>query len=263
MVRHLEAGHGRPVVLLHAFPLSADMWRPQLDRVPDGWRFIAPDFRGFQPPGSSVRPSAASVVPSTSVDDYARDVLDLMDGLGIETGVIGGLSMGGYVTLAVHRLAPERFAGIVLADTKATADTEEARAGRRATAEKLRAEGVDAVVEAMLPKLLGETTRNKQAHIADDVRRLATANEPQAIDEAIHALMTRPDSTTTLARIVVPTLVVVGEEDVLTPQADAQFLAGGIAGSELVVLPQAGHLSNLETPEAFSAALAQFLSRLL
>ena len=263
MARHLESGHGRPVVLLHAFPLSADMWRPQLDRVPDGWRFIAPDFRGFQPPGSDLHRSATTAAPSTSVDDYARDVLELMDGLGIETAVIGGLSMGGYVTLALHRLAPERVAGMVLADTKATADTEEAKAGRRATAEKLRAEGVGAVVEAMLPKLLGETTRKKQPHIADDVRRLATANEPQAIDEAIHALMTRPDSTSTLARIVVPTLVVVGEEDVLTPQADAQFLAGGIAGSELVVLPHAGHLSNLETPDVFSAALAQFLSRLL
>jgi 3-oxoadipate enol-lactonase len=263
VARHLESGRGRPVVLLHAFPLSADMWRPQLDRVPDGWRFIAPDFRGFQPPGSTLHPSATTAVPSTLVDDYARDVLELMDGLGIETAVIGGLSMGGYVTLALHRLAPQRFAGMVLADTKATADTDEGKAGRRATADKLRAEGVGAVVEAMLPKLLGETTRKKQPYIVDDVRRLAMANEPQAIDEAIHALMTRPDSTSTLARIAVPTLVVVGEEDVLTPQADAQFLAGGIAGSELVVLPQAGHLSNLETPEAFSAALAQFLSRLL
>lgn len=263
MVRHLESGRGRPVVLLHAFPMSADMWRPQLDRVPDGWRFIAPDFRGFRPPGPDLHPSVTPAAPSTSVDDYARDVLGLMDGLGIETAVIGGLSMGGYVTLALHRLAPERFAGMVLADTKATADTEEGKAGRRATAEKLRAEGVGAVVEAMLPKLLGETTREKQPQIADDTRRLAMANEPQAIDEAIHALMTRPDSTSTLTRIVVPTLVVVGEEDMLTPRADAQVLAGGIKGSELVVLPHAGHLSNLETPAAFSAALAQFLSRLL
>ena len=239
------------------------MWRPQLDRVPDGWRFIAPDFRGFQAPGSDLHPSATTAPPSTSVDDYARDVLELMDGLGLETAVIGGLSMGGYVTLALHRLAPERVAGMVLADTKATADTEEGKAGRRATADKLRAEGVGAVVEAMLPKLLGETTRKKQPHIADDVRRLATANQAQAIDEAIHALMTRPDSTSTLARVVVPTLVVVGEEDVLTPQADAQLLAGGIAGSKLVVLPHAGHLSNLETPDLFSAALAQFLARLL
>ena len=263
MVRHLESGHGRPVVLLHAFPLSADMWRPQLDRVPDGWRFIAPDFRGFRPPGSDPHPSATRSAPSTSVDDYARDVLDLMNGLGIETAVIGGLSMGGYVTMALHRLAPERFAGMVLADTKATADTDEGKAGRRATAEKLRVEGVGAVVEAMLPKLLGETTRKKAPGIADDVRRLATANEPQAIDDAIHALMTRPDSTSTLARIVVPTLVVVGEEDALTPQADAQFLVRGIRGSELVVVPHAGHLSNLEAPDVFSAALARFLSRLL
>ena len=176
MARHLESGHGRPVVLLHAFPLSADMWRPQLDRVPDGWRFIAPDLRGFQPPGSDLHPSATTAAPSTSVDDYARDVLELMDGLSIETAVLGGLSMGGYVTLALHRLAPERVAAMVLADTKATADTEEAKAGRRATAEKLRAEGVGAVVEGMLPKLLGETTRTKQPHIADDVRRLAMAN---------------------------------------------------------------------------------------
>lgn len=239
------------------------MWRPQLDRVPGGWRFIAPDFRGFRPPGSAPHPSATTAAASTSVDDYARDVLELMNELGIEAAVIGGLSMGGYVSLALHRLAPERFAAMVLADTKAAADTEEGKAGRRATAEKLRAEGVDAVVEAMLPKLLGETTRKEQPHITDDVRRLATANEPQAIDEAIHALMTRPDSTSTLARIALPALVVVGEEDTLTPLADAQCLAGGIQGSELVVIPHAGHLSNLEAPDVFSAALAEFLSRLL
>ncbi len=158
------------------------------------------------------------------MDDYARDVLDLMNGLGIETAVIGGFSMGGYVTLALHRLAPERFAGMVLADTKATADTEEGKAGRRATAEKLRVEGVGAVVEAMLPKLLGETTRKKEPGIVDDVRRLATANEPQAIEEAIHALMTRPTRPRRSPACAVPTLVLVGEEDALTPQADAQFL---------------------------------------
>jgi pimeloyl-ACP methyl ester carboxylesterase len=262
MPRYLESGHGRPVILLHAFPLSADMWRPQLDRVPGGWRFVAPDFRGFQPPGSK-KTTSGLPSPSTTVDDYARDIVELMNDLGIETAVIGGLSMGGYVTLALYRVASERFAGMVLADTKATADTEEGKAGRRATAETLRDKGVGAVVDGMLPKLLAETTRQKHARIVGDVRALAMANEPQAVNEAIHALMARPDSTTTLARIKVPALVIVGEEDALTPPSDAQFLAGGIAGAELVVLPNAGHLSNLEAPDVFSAALAQFLSRLL
>ena len=247
------------MLLLHAFPLSADQWLPQLTRVAPGWRAIAPDHRGFHGTGPAFGMSDEPVTMET----YAADALELLAHLGVERTAVAGLSMGGYVAMALARLAPQRLDALVLADTRATADTEEGRAGRDRMIDLAQRDGAAGVAREMLPKLLGETTRKEQPHIADDVRRLATANGPQAIDEAIHALMTRPDSSPALARIAVPTLVVVGEEDVLTPQTDAQFLAGGIQGSELVVVPRAGHLSNIEAPDVFSAALAEFLSRRL
>ena len=252
--RYLESGKGRPLVLLHAFPLTAEMWQPQLDRVPDGWRFIAPDLRGFGV-------DSPDVSPALTMDDYARDVIGLMDALSIERAVIGGLSMGGYITFALFRLAPTRFDGVILADTKAPADTSEGLAGRRAMQETLRSKGVSAVVESLLPKVLGETTRRERPQVLADVRRLMERNQPDAIDAALHALMTRPDSTPDLARIRYPTLVVVGQEDTVTPATEAEHLASAIARAELVVLRRAGHLSNLEVPEAFSNALTRFLLR--
>ena len=253
LTRYLEAGRGRPLILLHAFPLSADMWRAQLDHVPDGWRFIAPDLRGFGPGGD--------VPPSQTVDEYAGDVLALMTALGIASAVIGGLSMGGYVTLAVFRQAPDRFDGVILADTKAPADTADGRAGRLAMQETLRTKGVGAVVDVLLPKLVGETSRRERPQVLASTRQLMEANQPGAIDAALHALMTRPDSTPDLDRIRCPTLVIVGQEDTVTPAADAELLARSIPGTELVVLPRVGHLSNLEAPDDFSSALTRFLAR--
>lgn len=252
-MRHIESGKGRPLILLHAFPLGADMWRGQLDRVPDGWRFIAPDLRGFG--------AGAEVPPSLTVDDYAGDLLALMNALSIETAVIGGLSMGGYITFALFRQAPGRFDGVILADTKAQADTPDGRAGRRAMSELLRAKGVSAVVDGLLPKLVGETTRRDRPTVLASARRLMEASSPDAIDAALHALMNRPDSTADLGRIKCPALVIVGQEDTVTPAADAELLARSIGGAELIVMPRVGHLSNLEAPEDFSNALAGFLSR--
>jgi 3-oxoadipate enol-lactonase len=229
------------------------MWQSQLERAPDGWRFIAPDLRGFGAGGA--------VPPSLTVDDYAGDILALMNTLGIETAVIGGLSMGGYVTFALFRRAPERFDGLILADTKAQADTADGRAGRLAMAETLRTRGVSAVVDGLLPKLVGETTRRERPDVLADTRQLMEANHPGAIDAALHALMTRPDSRPDLGRVGCPTLVVVGQEDTVTPAADAELLARSIPGTELVVLPRVGHLSNLEAPEDFSSALTRFLAR--
>ena len=252
--RYLEAGSGRPIVLLHAFPFSADMWRAQLDRMPEGWRVIAPDLRGFGP-------GAAEPNVLLSMDDYAGDILGLLEGLSIDRAVIGGLSMGGYVTFALFRQVPARFAGIILADTKAQADTPDGKAGRRAMSELVRTRGVEAVVDALLPKLTGETTRRERPGALADARRLMEANHPAAIDAALHALMTRPDSTADLSRIACPALVIVGQEDTVTPPADAELVAHSIRGAELVVIPRAGHLSNVESPEAFSSVLADFLSR--
>lgn len=254
-LRYLEAGAGWPLVLLHAFPLNAEMWRAQLEAVPDGWHFIAPHLRGFGPGGD---PGAGMAPPS--MDDLAADVEALLNALEIDRAAIGGLSMGGYVTFALYRRAPERFSRIVLADTRAQADTPEGRQARRAMSELVRTKGADAVAEQMLPKLLGETTRRERPEVARRVRELIRANAVSGIDGAIHAMMTRPDSTPDLERISVPTLVIVGEEDTLTPVAESEALHRAIERSQLVVLEGAGHLSNLEAPEEFSRALDNFLT---
>jgi len=247
--RCLEAGAGWPVVLIHAFPLTADMWRPQLERRAQGWRYVAPDVRGFGgSPSGSLRPT---------MDDYAADVEAVLDALEIETAAIGGLSMGGYITFALHRRAPERFTSIVLADTKAEADTPEGRENRRAMSALVISEGVGAVADKMLPKLLAA---NADPEAVATTRRLIERNSVEGIDNAIHAMMGRPDSTPDLPHMTVPMLVIVGEEDVLTPPADSERIQRATGRSQLVVLTGAGHLSNLEAPETFSTALVNFLS---
>jgi pimeloyl-ACP methyl ester carboxylesterase len=251
-MRYLEAGAGWPVVLLHAFPLNADMWRPQLLQVPDGWRMIAPDLRGFGPAASP-----GTVAPT--MDDFADDVAALLDLLEIEEAAVGGLSMGGYVTLALSRRAPGRFNSMILADTKATADSTQAREGRRKMIELVREKGPSAVADSMMPKLLGSTTRETRPQVAEVVREMIESATVPAIAGAIEAMLGRPDSTPDLGGMSWPALVIVGAEDEITPLAEAEAMQAGITRSRLVLLPAAGHLSNLETPDAFSRALADFL----
>jgi pimeloyl-ACP methyl ester carboxylesterase len=255
--RYLDAAAAgeRPrgtLVLLHAFPLNARMWEPQLSLAGHGWRVVAPQFRGFD--GSPGDP------PAAAVDDYAADVIDLLDGLHIEDAVVGGLSMGGYVAFALLRLAPSYVRGLVLADTRAQADTPEAVEGRKRMLELVASSGPAAIVDEMLPKLLGSSTRAENPGIADRVRALALANPAEAIAGALRALMTRPDSTPLLRSIRCPTLVLVGAEDTITPPELSEQMHRAIPGSRLVTIEKAGHLSSLEQPAAFNSALAAFLT---
>lgn len=253
-MRYLDAGSGWPVVLIHAFPLNAEMWRPQLERVPEGWRFIAPDMRGFGPDDGSAGPA------SLTLDDMAGDVAVLLDELALDQAVIGGLSMGGYITFALFRRSPERFSAMILADTKAQADTAEGLEGRRSMIARARAEGSRGVAESMLPKLLGKTSLDRRASLPDHVRTMIETASTSALVAALEAMMRRPDSTDDLTRISCPTLVIVGEEDMVTPISDAAALQNQITRSRLVILPEAGHLSNLEVPDGFALALSDFLS---
>jgi pimeloyl-ACP methyl ester carboxylesterase len=248
----LEAGEGWPVVLLHGFPLSAGMWRPQLEAVPSGWRLIAPGLRGFSDGPPVDRP--------VSMDEYASDVRALLDALEIDRAVIGGVSMGGYITFALFRQEPTRFTAMVLADTRAQADTPAGRDARRQMRTLVERDGARGVADQMLPKLLSPDAPS--ATVAA-VRTMIETTDRAAIDAAIVALMDRPDSTPVLARINVPTLVLVGDADPITPVADAETMQHAIARSQLVVVPQAGHLSNLEQPDVFSRALADFLASAL
>jgi pimeloyl-ACP methyl ester carboxylesterase len=252
----MPAEGGRPqgtLVLLHAFPLSARMWEPQRTLARHGWRIVAPELRQFG--GGSNEP------PASSMDDYAGDVVDLLDELHLEHPVIGGLSMGGYVAFALMRHAPRYFRGLVLADTRPHADTPEGVEDRRRMLALVREHGAAAVAAAMLPRLIGATTQNTRSHLVERVRSIIEGNSVDAISGAITALMSRPDSSPLLSTIHCPTLIVVGEEDVLTPPGVSEGMHTAIAGSELVVIPAAGHLANLEHPEAFNAALEAFLTR--
>ena len=241
------------VVLIHAFPLNAALWRPQLDRAPTGWRFITPDLPGF---GRSHLP------PARTMDDMARAVLAVIDAEGIDRAVIGGMSMGGYVTLALYRLAPARFSAMILADTRATADNEQQREARQKMIASVRASGPTAVADEMLPKLLGATSHRERPELAPRVRGMIERNSRDAIAGAVEAMMERPDSRPMLAGIPVPTLLLCGSEDVLTPPSDSEVLQASIPDSRLALIDKAGHLSNIEAPDQFSFALNSFLGEL-
>ena len=258
-VRYHEAGAGRTLILIHAFPLSADQWLPQMHRVPPGWRFIAPDVRGFRGIGQAYEDVGLDRARMAS---HAADVLGLMGHLDIDRAVVGGLSMGGYIALALARVAPRRLDGLVLADTKATADNEAGRAARDAMIALVTEKGPEAVADLMLPKLLGASSLRDQPELADAVRTLVLRNTAEAITSAVRAMKLREDATTWISGLTCPTLVLCGAEDALTPPADSKAMAAAIPGAELVILPGAGHLSNIEAPMAFTDALARFLARL-
>lgn len=243
-------------VLIHGFPLAASMWEPQLKAVPPDWRFIAPDLRGFG--GSTIERDGES----PSMDDYAADVIDLLRELRLPSVVVGGCSMGGYAAFAVLRKSPGVIRALVLADTRGGADSPEGRANRRGMLAMVDREGAPGVAREMMPKLLGKTTLEDRADVESGVRRLIKQQSPEAIRGAIRRMLERPDSFESLARAAMPALVVVGEEDTLTPVDESRKLVAALPNAELAVVPHAGHLANLEQPDAFNAVLKAFLSRL-
>ena len=249
-----DQGSGEPVIFLHAFPLNQTMWDEQVAALSHHCRTVTIDLRGFG--GSD-----AGHGPAT-MEQMAADVRGLMSGLDIERATIVGLSMGGYVTLAFMRAYPERVRALVLADTRASADTHAARERRLLSAEKAEREGAAAIADDMLPLLLGETTRQTRADTVARVRAMVEGNSPQAIAAAQRGMAARRDSTYILAAIDFPTLIIVGAEDRLTPPAEAESLRDGIRVARLQVIEGAGHLSNIERPAEFNAALTAFIGSL-
>jgi 3-oxoadipate enol-lactonase len=245
----LQSGRGRTLILLHGFPLHAGMWEALHATTPHGWTLITPDLRNF---------GESRGTPALSVDDHAADVLALLRHLGCEDAVIGGLSMGGYIALAVQRVAPQRCRGLILADTRAEPDTDEAKANRVRLQATARERGPDAVLQAMLPKLVGPAAQ-AAGTVPEQLQTLARDNRAEAIVDALEALKTRPDARPGLAAIACPTLVIVGAADALTPPSSAETLRDEIPGAQLVVVPDAGHMSNLEQPVPFALALWSFL----
>lgn len=243
------------LVLLHAFPVDARMWDPVRRALSERARLITPDQRGL---GRSPLPDTDR---DPTLDDAARDVVAMLDRLDLEQVVLGGCSMGGYVAMAVLRAAPERVAGLVLIDTKPSADTDEARANRLAMADRVETEGVGAwLPDALLPALVGKTTHDERPSVVADLRDLIEAQPAAGVAWSQRAMAARRDSIETLRAADVPALVVIGEEDVLTPRAEAQKMADALPQAKLVTIPGAGHLSPVEDPAAVSKAILDWLS---
>jgi pimeloyl-ACP methyl ester carboxylesterase len=246
-------GSGPKIVLLHAFPLNPTMWQPQIAALGDQFRILAPRLYDLR--GDDSR-------PIDTVVDMADAVADWLDHQMVrEPVIVGGLSMGGYVALAFARRHARRLRGLILADTKAEKDNATARANRYRAIAVVQEQGVGALIDEMMPKMISPDSAHNQPHLADHIRAMAIKQSDDEVVAAIKALRDRPNSTPSLSKIAVPTLVIVGEKDLLTPPALSEALARAIPHATLSVIPGAGHLSNLEQPAAFNSALIDFVSK--
>ncbi|GAA4435410.1 alpha/beta fold hydrolase [Phytohabitans houttuyneae] len=247
-----DEGTGDALVLVHGHPFDRSMWRPQVARFSRaGWRVIAPDLRGY---------GESTVVPGkTTLDVFARDIAGLLDRLGVERFVLGGLSMGGQIVLECHRLFAHRLRGLVLADTSAPADGDEQRAWRVSTAERLVAEGMGPYAEEVLYKMVSP---GAPPEVAAHVLGMMRGTDPEGAAAALRGRAERPDYVAMLAGVAVPALVVVGADDEFTPVAEARLMSDAIPEAALVVVEGAAHMPNLERPADFDEALAAFLKSL-
>ncbi len=254
-VEHDDVGTGPTIVFVHAFPLSREMWRPQIERFGTEFRVVAPDLPGFG--GSS------GFVAEPSVDLMADDLAALLDALGILGSVtLAGLSMGGYVALAFARRHPHRLRALILANTRAEPDDETAKANRNRLIEQARGQTAGEIFEPLLPRMLSPTTLSHRPEVVDELRRIAAQQSTEGIIAASQALRDRPDARPQLGQISVPTLVISGADDVITPPSVLQTLAQAIPTARLEMIQNAGHLANLEQPEDFNNRIQNFLRSL-
>ncbi|MDP9267897.1 MAG: alpha/beta hydrolase [Acidobacteriota bacterium] len=249
-----ERGSGPPLVLLHPFPANHRFWQPVLPQLAQGYRVLMPDLRGSGE-------STAGEGPATMAK-HAADVDRLCAAAGVNKAVLVGVSIGGYVLFEFWRRHAARVAGLVFSDTRATADTPEGRAARLKSTTEVQLHGPAAFVAGMAPKLLGETTRKHRPDVVRAAMAILNESTVAGVTALQLGMAERPDSVPTLKTITVPTLVMVGEEDTLTPPADAEQIHQGIAGSKLVKVPGAGHFSPFEQPEFVGKELRTFLDAL-
>ena len=251
-----ESGSGTPLVLLHGFPFSAALWRPQMEALATRCRAIAPDFRGFG--GSEV------TAGPYRMEQLAEDTVGLLDALGLEQPVtVCGLSMGGYVAFALYRRHPDRVRALILADTRAEPDTEEGRSRRDRTAEMALNEGAAVVAEEMLPRLLAASTLQSRPSVVKELQGIMESADPRAMAAALKGMSLREDARPLLGRISVPTLVIVGREDAIAPPQTARAMADRIADARVEIIDDAAHVSNLEAPERFNAVVTGFLDTIV
>lgn len=252
-VAYDDAGSGVPLVLVHGFPHNRTLWAPQAHGLVDRARCIAVDLRGF---------GETAAAPPFGMDRYADDVIGVMDRLRIGRAVIAGLSMGGYVAFAAWRRHRERVRGLILASTRAGADSAAAIEKRRGLIEMARTRGVGAVADSMMPGMVGKTTREKNPDVVEAVRTICASASVAGTVGALEAMMARPDSTPALATIDVPVLVVAGDEDALIPVSESRSMHEAIRGSRFEIMAGAGHVANVERPAAFNHVVSEYLAGL-
>ena len=248
-----DDGSGSPLLLIHGFPHNRTLWSEQVAAFSLEFRCITPDLRGF---GESEQR------PPYSVEQYADDLAALLAHLGVGRAIVGGLSMGGYTALAMWRRHASLIAALMLFDTRAEADTPEGREKRGELIAVARQRGSRAVADSQIEGQLGRTTRAESPSTVRRIHEMLASAPVEGVVGALGAMRDRPDSIPLLATIDVPTLIVVGDEDVLTPVKDSQRMHDGIRGSALDVIERAGHLSNVERPTEFNRAMREFLSPL-
>jgi 3-oxoadipate enol-lactonase len=250
-----DRGAGRVLLFVHGFPLDHTMWQHQIEEFSRGYRAVAPDLRGF---GQSSLGTG-----EVTMRRYADDLAVLLDRLSIKEPIIFcGLSMGGYIAWQFWQKYADRLAALVLCDTRAVADSPQARGARAQLAEKVRAVGSQAAADAMLPKLFARESGRHHPQWRNATREAILRNRPDGIIAALEGMAGRPDATEMLAAITVPTLVVVGEHDAISPPTEMRTIADRIPDAEFAVIKNAGHMSPLEEPAAFNEALARFLARI-
>jgi 3-oxoadipate enol-lactonase len=252
MLNVYAQGKGTPLLFVHGFPLNHAMWQPQTDAFSKKNRVIVPDLRGF---------GESTVTTGTvTMEEFADDLHGVLHGVWVDKPVVFcGLSMGGYVAWQFFRKYRPQLRALILCDTRATADTPEAAAGRHKLAETVLATGSEAAVDAMLPKVMSPKTVERWPDLVANVRSMMIRNKPTGIAAAALGMAQRPDCTELLSQIDVPTLLICGQDDQVTPPAEMQRMAEAIPGAQFVQIPNAGHLAPLENPDAVNGAINRFL----
>lgn len=254
-LEYVDSGSGIiPVVLVHGFPFNSSMWAPQIDALSQRYRVIAPDLRGHGGSAAPVGPYLMEV--------HAYDIRRLLDHLEIDRAVICGFSMGGYVTFAFQRLYADRVLALILASTRPQPDSPEAKKGRYDLADVARKEGAGAVADRLVPRMLSANAVQNRADLVESARKMITSTPLTGIAGDLMGLAERLDSVPMLHGIECPTQIIVGEEDVITPPADARLMAHDIVVAKLHIIPGVGHLANMENPEEFNTVAMEFLSAL-
>ena len=255
-VSYKDQGDGNiPIIFIHGFPFSYEMWNPQIDFFRKTHRVIAYDIRGFG------RSTAGSTKPT--IDLYADDLIGFMDALNIHKSIICGLSMGGYIVLnAIYRY-PERFSGIVLSDTQCIADTAEVKEKRFESIAQIEERGKEDFASSFVKNAFSELSQTKKLEAIEEIKDTILSTSNETITAALKALAERQEMCATLPNITVPTLVICGEQDKVTPVKQAEFLVTNIGSAEIKIIEGAGHLSNLEQPEVFNQSVADFVGKLI